>query len=56
MLSQILTEPYTYIASIPGKEVRSNLMEAFNLWMKVDAADLAVVKEVVGMLHNASLL
>jgi len=31
-------------------------MEAFNLWLKVDGADLAVVKELVGMLHNASLL
>lgn len=54
--TQILREPFTYIASVPGKEVRSALMEAFNVWMKVDKADLTVVKEVVGMLHNASLL
>lgn len=53
---QILTEPFSYLASVPGKEVRSGLMEAFNLWMRVDPADLGVVKEVVGMLHTASLL
>lgn len=53
---QVLVEPYTYLAAIPGKEVRSALIEAFNLWMHVPEDDIAVVKKVVGMLHTASLL
>ncbi|KAK4706131.1 geranylgeranyl diphosphate synthase, type III, partial [Phenoliferia sp. Uapishka_3] len=53
---QVLVEPFTYLAAVPGKEVRSALIEAFNLWTKVPEADIAVVKKVVGMLHTASLL
>ncbi|ORY80232.1 isoprenoid synthase domain-containing protein [Leucosporidium creatinivorum] len=53
---QILVEPYTYLAAVPGKEVRSALVDAFNLWLHVPEADLNVVKKLVGMLHTASLL
>ncbi|SCV68594.1 BQ2448_715 [Microbotryum intermedium] len=53
---RVLVEPYTYLASVPGKEVRSALMDAFNAWMQVPSEDLAVVKKLVGMLHTASLL
>lgn len=54
--AQVLVEPFTYLAAIPGKEVRSALIEAFNLWMHVPEKHIAVVKKVVGMLHTASLL
>ena len=53
---QILMEPYTYISALPGKEIRPRFIEAFNLWLKVDEADLDVIRRVVTMLHNASLL
>lgn len=53
---QVLVEPYAYLASIPGKEVRSALIAAFNQWMGCVDEDLEVVKKVVGMLHTASLL
>ncbi|WRT66819.1 uncharacterized protein IL334_003782 [Kwoniella shivajii] len=51
-----ILEPYTYISKNPGKEFRSKLIEAFNLWLQVPEADLKVVTRVVRMLHNASLL
>lgn len=51
-----LLEPYTYISANPGKEVRSQLIEAFNLWLNVPEGDLEVIRGVVRMLHNASLL
>jgi geranylgeranyl diphosphate synthase type 3 len=54
--SQILLEPYTYHSQIPGKEIRSKLIEAFNLWLNVPEDDLEVIKRIVRMLHNASLL
>ncbi|GAA5955108.1 hypothetical protein JCM8115_001853 [Rhodotorula mucilaginosa] len=53
---QVLIEPYTYLAAIPGKEFRSALTAAFNVWMHVAKDDLDIVKKVVGMLHTASLL
>jgi len=53
---QTLLEPYTYISANPGKEIRSQLIEAFNLWLDVPEGDLEVIRGVVRMLHNASLL
>lgn len=53
---QILLEPYNYLSSIPGKEIRSKLIEAFNVWLEVPEEDLGIIKNVVRMLHTASLL
>ncbi|ODO03299.1 hypothetical protein I350_06149 [Cryptococcus amylolentus CBS 6273] len=53
---RIILEPYTYISTNPGKEIRSKLIAAFNLWLDVSPADLEVITKVVRMLHNASLL
>ncbi|EJT52485.1 farnesyltranstransferase [Trichosporon asahii var. asahii CBS 2479] len=53
---KVLREPYEYICNIPGKEVRSRLIEAFNLWMGIEEKDLDTIRRVVTMLHNASLL
>ncbi|KAF8845967.1 terpenoid synthase [Paxillus ammoniavirescens] len=51
-----LLEPFSYIASCPGKEVRSQLILAFNHWLQVPAGQLEVITRVIGLLHNASLL
>jgi len=51
-----LLEPYSYLSSVPGKEVRSQLIDAFNHWLRVDQRELQVIKRVVRMLHTASLL
>ncbi|CAE6445993.1 hypothetical protein BN14_11002 [Rhizoctonia solani AG-1 IB] len=51
-----LLEPFTYLTSNPGKDMRSHLIEAFNLWLKVGERELAIVGKVVNMLHNASLM
>ncbi|KAF9169476.1 geranylgeranyl pyrophosphate synthetase [Mortierella sp. AD011] len=51
-----LLEPYTYICSNPGKEMRTELIEAFNIWIKVPQEQLAIINKVVKMLHTASLL
>lgn len=53
---QILVEPYDYLTSIPGKEVRSALIDAFNVWLQVPPENLVMIKKVVQMLHTASLL
>ncbi|KAI5370153.1 Putative polyprenyl synthetase, isoprenoid synthase domain superfamily [Septoria linicola] len=52
----ILQGPYAYLESHPGKDIRSQLISAFNEWLQVPASSLAVITRVVAMLHTASLL
>jgi geranylgeranyl diphosphate synthase, type III len=52
----IILEPFSYVCSKPGKEIRSLLIEAFNLWLDVPRAQLSVIARVVRMLHSASLM
>lgn len=52
----VLKEPYAYLLQVPGKRIRSRLINAFNVWLCVDEAETGAVKEVVQMLHTASLL
>ncbi|KAG6883984.1 hypothetical protein C0993_002313 [Termitomyces sp. T159_Od127] len=56
VLGKILLEPYAYILSMKGKEIRSKLIEVFNFWLDVPAPKLAIINRLVNMLHNASLL
>jgi len=51
-----LLEPFDYLCQQPGKNIRSQMVEAFNVWLKVPEDKLATIKTVVEMLHNASLL
>lgn len=51
-----ILEPYTYLDSNPGKEVRTKLIEAFNVWLEVPPRKLDAICRVVRMLHTASLL
>ena len=52
----IVMGPYEYLLNSPGKDIRKQLIEAFNAWLKVPAESLAIITNVVGMLHTASLL
>ncbi|KAJ4359366.1 geranylgeranyl pyrophosphate synthetase [Ascochyta clinopodiicola] len=53
---RILLGPYDYLWGHPGKDIRSQCIAAFNLWLKVPHERLEVITRVVGMLHTASLL
>ena len=53
---KILLGPYDYMFNQPGKDIRTQLIAAFNAWLKVPAESLAIITKVVGMLHTASLL
>lgn len=53
---RILMGPYDYMAKHQGKDIRRQLINGFNAWLKVPAESLAVINRVVAMLHNASLL
>ena len=52
----ILMGPYDYMVNHPGKDIRSQLIAAFNAWLQVPPGSLDVITKVVGMLHTASLL
>jgi geranylgeranyl diphosphate synthase type 3 len=52
----ILQGPYEYLFAQPGKDVRGQLIAAFDEWLEVPPESLAVITKVVGMLHTASLL
>ena len=53
---RIITEPYEYLISHPGKDIRKQILHACNVWLKVDPYALEVISCTVSMLHNASLL
>ncbi|EEP79559.1 geranylgeranyl pyrophosphate synthetase [Uncinocarpus reesii 1704] len=53
---KILVGPYEYMVQQPGKDIRKQLIAAFNRWLHVPEESLAVITKVVLMLHTASLL
>ena len=53
---KIVTAPYNYLATHPGKDFRKEMIRACNFWFKVDPEKLAIIESSVSMLHNASLL
>ena len=53
---KILLGPYDYLFDQPGKDVRTQLITAFNMWLRVPEESLKIITKVVGMLHTASLL
>nr|KMM66951.1 geranylgeranyl pyrophosphate synthetase [Coccidioides posadasii RMSCC 3488] len=53
---RILLGPYEYMVHQPGKDIRRQLIAAFNRWLQVPEESLAVITKVVLMLHTASLL
>lgn len=52
----LILEPFTYISSNPGKGIRTLLLEAFNIWLAVPCEQFEIIKRVVQMFHNASLM
>ncbi|KAH1655921.1 farnesyltranstransferase [Aspergillus fumigatus] len=53
---KILMGPYDYMQQHPGKDIRRQLITAFNVWLQVRPESLSIITKVVGMLHTASLL
>ncbi|EFY96952.1 Polyprenyl synthetase-related protein [Metarhizium robertsii ARSEF 23] len=53
---EIIRAPFDYLLNLPGKDVRSKMISAFNEWLCIPADKLEVIKRIVMLLHNASLL
>jgi geranylgeranyl diphosphate synthase type 3 len=52
----LLLAPYDYLFGHPGKDVRGQLIAAFNEWLKVPEDRLKIITKVIGMLQTSSLL
>lgn len=67
-VDSVLLEPYLYISSIPGKDIRTTLIDCFNTqWLHVPSSKsndsssddnniISKIKLIVSQLHDASLL
>ncbi|KAL4960269.1 FPP/GGPP synthase family protein [Aspergillus stella-maris] len=53
---EIIMGPYDYMLQHPGKDLRRQMINAFNAWLKVPPESLAIITKVIAMLHTASLL
>ncbi|KAI9734588.1 MAG: geranylgeranyl pyrophosphate synthetase [Cirrosporium novae-zelandiae] len=53
---KIIMGPYDYMVDHPGKDIRKQMISAFNAWLHVPEESLAIIAKVVTMLHTASLL
>jgi len=51
-----LLEPLNYLLVIPGKEIRSRFIDAINVWLNVPKDKTDEIKDVVKLLHSASML
>jgi len=52
-----LLESYRYINTVPGKDVRGKLIDCFQQWLQLESEQvLSDIKQIIGDLHNASLL
>lgn len=53
---QVVLEPYRYLSSLPSKGVRDQAIDSLNTWLKVPPKSAKMIKNVVKMLHGASLM
>ncbi|KAH7028244.1 geranylgeranyl pyrophosphate synthetase AtmG [Macrophomina phaseolina] len=53
---EIIRAPLNYLLNVPGKNVRTKMISAFNEWLQIPEEKLDVIKRVVELLHTASLL
>ncbi|KAI4275931.1 MAG: hypothetical protein LQ337_002846 [Flavoplaca oasis] len=51
-----IIQPYEYLASQPGKDIRKQLLAACNVWLQIDETALSTIGRCISKLHNASLL
>ncbi|GKU11291.1 unnamed protein product [Fusarium langsethiae] len=53
---KISESPYEYISSLPSKDIRGAFIDSFNVWFGAPEEKTAVIKEVISMFHNSSLI
>ncbi|XP_011876891.1 PREDICTED: geranylgeranyl pyrophosphate synthase-like [Vollenhovia emeryi] len=54
--NEILLEPVRYILQVPGKQVRTNLIKAFNYWLRIPDDKLQTIDNVTTMIHTSTVM
>ncbi|KAK7756059.1 hypothetical protein SLS62_002002 [Diatrype stigma] len=54
--STVIRAPARYVESLPGKKIRDKAANALNIWLQVNQDDLNQIRQVINLLHNASLI
>ncbi|KAI0124117.1 isoprenoid synthase domain-containing protein [Xylariales sp. AK1849] len=52
----VVRAPALYVGSLPGKKIRNKLADALNIWLGIAEDDLTQIKNIIHVLHNASLI
>ncbi|KAL4947614.1 hypothetical protein BDW69DRAFT_190036 [Aspergillus filifer] len=52
----VVLQPYRYLTSLPSKGFRDQAIDSLNAWLRVPPSSVAVIKDVIKMLHSASLM
>ncbi|KAG4271065.1 fusicoccadiene synthase [Fusarium proliferatum] len=53
---KVADSPYKYILALPSKGVRGAFIDSLNGWLNVPEDKAQVIKDVIDMLHNSSLI
>ncbi|TVY66137.1 Geranylgeranyl pyrophosphate synthase 2 [Fusarium oxysporum f. sp. cubense] len=53
---RVADSPYNYILTLPSKGIRGAFIDSLNVWLDVPEDKTSVIKEVISMLHNSSLI
>ena len=54
--TQVIDGPSQYIQSLPGKGIRNKVIDTLNLWFAVPEPSIQVIKKIIDLLHQASLM
>ncbi|KAJ1819220.1 hypothetical protein LPJ56_001628 [Coemansia sp. RSA 2599] len=55
-MEEALLAPYKYLCQVPGKEIRTLMINAFNDWLNLDSAQLTSISNIIRKLHTSSLM
>nr|CAP74388.1 geranylgeranyl diphosphate synthase [Fusarium proliferatum] len=53
---KVADSPYNYILTLPSKGIRGAFIDSLNVWLDVPEDKAQVIKDVIDMLHNSSLI
>ncbi|GKZ64542.1 geranylgeranyl pyrophosphate synthase [Aspergillus niger] len=53
---KVLHQPIDYLRSVPSKNIRGTIIQALNLWLNAPESAATQVEDLIGYLHDSSLL
>ncbi|XP_014551440.1 hypothetical protein COCVIDRAFT_112915 [Bipolaris victoriae FI3] len=56
LTADVILQPYAYITSMPSNGFRDRTIDSINKWLKTPAKATQKIKEIINMLHTASLM